>query len=367
MPSVEAASNIEAVFLESSDGIAIRDSSGAITRVNAALERLTGYSERELRAGGLLLLFPRSNDAKREDFPRAKPLSAETINENGRHEDIMLRVRTGEVKIVEFSVSPSMMVIRDTTEKRSIEQELLRKHQELRNMQETLVQAGKLAALGELSAGIAHELNQPLQGVRGFVQELISNPKLEEKDRSEYLAEIVKNVDRMARIIQDLRSFTKQSTKDFGAIDVGETVENALRLIGKQLSNNGVTIQKKISEDLPRAYANANQLQQVVINLLTNAKDAIRAKGTQGTVRIEARRESKDFVVLSVSDDGIGMDESVMARIFDPFYTTKQAGEGMGLGLSLSLNLMNRMKGTILVESKPDRGSTFSVRIPVAL
>lgn len=362
MPSSDSPA-FESLFKESSDAIVLLDSKRAAVQANLAVERLFGLTPKDFVQKGISSLFP---DRAHPFFPKSRSFDADLLREEGRHEDIALKVGSGEIRLFEVFVAKASLTFRDTDERRKIEQELIQKHQELRNMQETLVQAGKLAALGELSAGIAHELNQPLQGIRGFIQEVRDQPGLPVEERKAYLDEVIKNVDRMAKIIQDLRSFTRQSTKDYARVSVRSVVQDVLSLIGKQLANHGVSVVQDFPKDLPEVYVNPNQLQQVLINLLGNAKDAIRSHAPKGEIRIEALKENGgDFVALTVSDDGAGMSESVRKKIFDPFFTTKQAGQGMGLGLSLSMNLIQRMNGTILVQSEEGRGSRFTVRLPI--
>jgi two-component system C4-dicarboxylate transport sensor histidine kinase DctB len=295
--------------------------------------------------------------------------------------DLVVRIVTGKDDENAFT----MLIFRDVTAKKQMERELITKHAELRNafvelernnaelkaMQETIVQAGKMAALGELAAGIAHELNQPLQAIRGYAQELelevapfvASAPR--KADIESHLKQIVTGVDKMSSIIKYLRTFTRKSTEGYDWVDIHGVVTEAMQMLGRQLESRGVEVVKFFSEGLPRVFANPVQLEQVFINLATNARDSIESTG-RGSGRIEIHtRQSGKFVEVVFKDDGVGMDERTKSKAFNPFFTTKEVGSGMGLGLSLSYGILNKLHGSILVESELGKGAEFLVRIPV--
>jgi C4-dicarboxylate-specific signal transduction histidine kinase len=226
-----------------------------------------------------------------------------------------------------------------------------------------------MAALGELAAGIAHELNQPLMSIRGYAQELEFGvvPHVKgtpaEGECSLGLKEIISAADKMATIISHLRTFTRKSTEDFEAVDVSTPIEEALKMVSRQLVSRGVTVTKDYQ---PGAviYANPLSLEQVFINLTTNARDAIEATGRgAGTIAITTRIEGP-FVEVRFRDDGIGMGQGTKAKAFNPFFTTKEVGKGMGLGLSLSYGILSKVHGSIRIESEEGKGTTFVIRIP---
>jgi two-component system C4-dicarboxylate transport sensor histidine kinase DctB len=263
-----------------------------------------------------------------------------------------------------------------------MERELITKHSELRNAfvelektnaelkstQETLVQAGKMAALGELAAGIAHELNQPLMAIRGYAQEMqhgvrVKSPTLE-GELTLGLGEIVSASDKMAKIISHLRTFTRKSTEDFAFVDVRDPIEEALKMVSRQLVSHGIEIDRHYGLEPLKIYANPLQLEQVFINLATNARDAIQATGRgRGTITISLKNDGK-FVELRYRDDGVGMPEKTAAKAFNPFFTTKEVGQGMGLGLSLSYGILSKVQGSIRIESEEGKGTTFVIRLP---
>ena len=370
------------LFEQASDAIVTFKSNGFIDEVNQAFEELTGYLRAELAQKSFEILLPKP--AQLKDFPRARVLDAELFEAPGTHEDIAILQKDGFVRQVDVTIrklqSMTVALFRDVTEKKRMERELITKHSELKNafiqleknnaelksMQETLVQAGKMAALGELAAGIAHELNQPLQSVRGYAQELQSVGSIESATSStgSYLKEIITSVDKMATIIQYLRTFTRKSTESFESVDVHTAIEEALKMLSRQFASRGIQVSREFSQKTEKIYANPLQLEQVFINLSTNARDAIESSGRgSGQIWISTRQDGR-FVEVIFRDDGGGMNEKTKSKIFNPFFTTKEVGQGMGLGLSLSYGILNKIHASIVVESELGKGTKFIIRIP---
>jgi PAS domain S-box-containing protein len=381
----DADSKYQALFDQASDAIMTVSADGTVDAINQAAEEMTGFIRSELIGRPIQTLAP---DRDRHRVPdRARPISLGLFRAAGTYEDVALSRKDGYVRMVDLSVrivttsggAPlALALFRDMTEKKRMERELITKHGELRNtylelekahaelkgMQETLVQAGKMTALGELAAGIAHELNQPLQGIRGYAQELQEFVHhAPEVDAS--LREIVSNVDKMASIIGYLRAFTRKSVEKHEQTDVHQAVEEALKMLSRQFAARGIKVERDFSKDVPEVYANPLQLEQVFINLATNARDAIEATGRgSGTVRISTRLVEGKIVEIVFRDDGIGMSERTKAKAFNPFFTTKEVGKGMGLGLSLSYGMINKLHGSIVVESELGKGTSFLIRLP---
>lgn len=388
--SRDLAGKYQALFEQASDAIFTVLPSGAIDEANQAFEDMFGYLNSELNGASVELLVP--NPDRHRIPQRAKPLSPELLMNQGTYEDIAVLRKDGFVRLVDMTVRVvtsgvtmlSLVLLRDVTEKKRMERELITKHGELKNaymqlemnnaelksMQETLVQSGKMAALGELAAGIAHELNQPLQGIRGYAQELqVLSPPVTEgrQEKSEIEAgikEIISNVDKMASIIGYLRSFTRKSTEKHESTDVHFAIEEALKMLSRQFASRGIKVEKKFGSDVPKIYANPLQLEQVFINLATNARDAIEATGRgSGMIKISTKGAG-DFVEVRFSDDGCGMNERTRSKLFNPFFTTKEVGKGMGLGLSLSYGILNKLHGSIVVESTIGKGAAFLIKLP---
>jgi PAS domain S-box-containing protein len=383
-----ATGKFRAVFECVSDALMTVDRDGKIDLMNPAAEELTGYMRSELVGRALESISPKGAHSARN-----RPLSKEIFSTPGTYEDIALETKDGLPRIVDLSVrivaeSPGgaefcVVVFRDVTEKKRMERELITKHAELRNAfvdlerinaehkmtQESLVQAGKMAALGELAAGIAHELNQPLMAIRGYAQELeyglapVVKGTAVEGEVSIGLKEIISAADKMAAIISHLRTHTRKSTEDFAVVDVRQPIEEALKMVSRQLASRGVEVTREFAEGAT-VYANPLSLEQVFINLTTNARDAIEATGRgKGTIAITTRVDDA-FVEVRFRDDGIGMAQGTKAKAFNPFFTTKEVGKGMGLGLSLSYGILSKVHGSIRIESEEGKGTTFVIRIP---
>lgn len=231
-----------------------------------------------------------------------------------------------------------------------------------------LMQSGKLAALGEMAAGVAHELNSPMTVIIGNAQMLLRDIK-EDDPSYDILKDIVNCGLRCKKIIQNLLTFSRQDHFALTSTNPNEVVERVLSLIQYQINRNNVNIKLNLSPELPEVEANGHQLDQVLINLLLNAKDAL--DNREGEKKIEINtglREENDGakkLVVSVKDNGEGILPENMQKIFNPFFTSKEATKGTGLGLSVSLGIAQAHGGTIEVESQPGEGSVFSLVLPL--
>ncbi len=236
-----------------------------------------------------------------------------------------------------------------------------------RNLKETqaqLIQASKMAAMGQFGAGVAHELNQPLAGISGYTDLLLL--KLE-KDSPEwrYAKKIEDQCVRMTKIVNNLRTFARQSKFEYGETDINQPIDDALMLLGEQLRSHNIKVRRNLSPNLPKVLADANQLEQVFLNLITNAKDAIEPKGSGIITVISRQSTSPDFIEVLVADSGTGMDKATINDIFNPFFTTKEVGKGTGLGLSISLGIIENHGGRIEVLSIKGEGTVFRIALPV--
>ncbi len=224
-------------------------------------------------------------------------------------------------------------------------------------------QAEKLAALGTLAAGLAHELNNPIGIISSRIELMLldaeSRPLAEEV--REDLEVLHRNAQRVARIAQGLLSFARQSPGDQAPVDVNHVVEETLLLVDREISKHGITLTRRLSPGLPLVRGDGNALQQVVLNLLTNARDAL-PEGGEIVVETAAVRGRPGSVRVRVRDSGPGIPPEMIPRIFDPFFTTKS--NGTGLGLSISHGIVRDHGGTLDVESQPGRGTTFVITFP---
>lgn len=262
------------------------------------------------------------------------------------HEEIEEYSRTLEEKVIERTA------------------DLEEANRNLRELQAQLIQASKMAAMGQFGAGVAHELNQPLAGITGYTDLLLL--KLE-KDSPEwrYAKKIEDQCIRMTKIVNNLRTFARQSKFEYSETDINQPIDDALMLLGEQLRSRNITLKRDLTPNLPKVLADANQLEQVFLNLITNARDAIEPKGSGMITVISRLSTCPDFIEVLVADNGIGMDKQTMADIFNPFFTTKEVGKGTGLGLSISLGIIENHGGKIEVHSVLGQGSVFRVFLPV--
>jgi two-component system NtrC family sensor kinase len=237
-------------------------------------------------------------------------------------------------------------------------------------MEGRLVQSAKLAALGEMAAGVAHELNSPMTVIIGTAQ-LIARGLQEEgqSERADELSDIVNSGLRCKRIIQNLLTFSRQDQQPATEIDLNSEARRVLEMIKYQINRSRITITERLMDDLPRLIANGPQIQQVLTNFLINARDALteverREKMIEVVTELRVKN-GRRWAVLSVTDNGIGIPPENLAKIFTPFYTSKDATKGTGLGLSVSLGIAESHNGTIEVASTQGQGSTFSLVLPI--
>jgi len=225
-----------------------------------------------------------------------------------------------------------------------------------------------MATLGEMATGIAHELNQPLNVMRMGADYLAKMIKRGEKISEDALLRVSRNingqVERAATIINRLRDFGRKSSFEVYPVDINEPVADAVTILGEQLKLQDIDLHLKLAEALPKIFADKNRLEQVVLNLVTNAKDAMEGKKGKSTIVIATYQQGNE-VVVEVSDTGSGIPEDIMGKIFEPFFTTKEVGKGTGMGLSIVYNIVKDFNGSIDVESTLNEGTTFRLRFPV--
>jgi C4-dicarboxylate-specific signal transduction histidine kinase len=251
--------------------------------------------------------------------------------------------------------------LRETT------QEMERREHELRDKQEQLVQAGKLATLGELTTGVAHELNNPLNNIGLYVGNVIDRIRLGADDSEPLVSDLEKAMEQVRKateIISHLRTFGRAARVSIGQVDVDDVIERSLLLVHEQLRLRGIEVELELCPDELLVIANPIQLEQVFINLLTNARDAL-ADSKRKTIRIASSRDGEK-IRIAFSDTGPGIPLELQQRIFDPFFTTKEVGTGTGLGLSITYSILKEYGGEISVDSRPGKGATFLVELPFA-
>jgi signal transduction histidine kinase len=234
----------------------------------------------------------------------------------------------------------------------------------LKESQEQLVHAEKLASLGQLSASIAHEINNPLAGVLTYTKLLarkISDDTFEKGAALDYLAKMESEVSRCSRIIRNLLDFSRQSAPTLKLVDVNQVIEQVLTMVGHQAQLQNVEVVRELSPSLPRVMADSDKLQQVFTNLTLNAIQAM-SGGGKLTLRTLA---TDGQVEIDVQDTGTGISKENLSKLFTPFFTTKEKGSGVGLGLAVVRGIIERHKGEIKVQSEVGKGTTFSIYLGV--
>jgi PAS domain S-box-containing protein len=352
-------------------GIVAMDARGVIQIFNWAAVRILGYTASEV-VGKVTLDELRSKSLG--DGKDASPLvHGEPGEEYWRDKhgvERLLAVNASEITDSEDVVRGHLITFIDVTERRKLEAEL-----QLNEMQ--LIQSAKLATLGEMATGIAHELNQPLNNIgllSSRVSRRLGRETLDDEAGAFYqdkLDKIRGQVDRAGKIIDHLRAFGRPRSKQISSVDVRQPVDGVMVFLREQLHRRGVKLAIDVPADLPRVEADEARLEQVLMNLIVNARDALLEleEGRQKKILITARRcelDGSPGVDVHVRDTGPGMPGEVLERIFEPFFTTKEVGKGTGLGLSISYGLVREFGGELAVESTVGEGTTFIIRLKEA-
>ena len=322
--------------------------------------------------------------------PERAPLVGEQLRELfalGNVHNVQSRYRSGAAEDIAVSLSAKVMrgaadeiigvvvIARDVTEVRELIADLQESREQLRAQTSQLIQTEKMKALGELAAGVAHELNQPLNVVRLTCEDILRDVRKERLNHDELvegLRDVVAEVRRMAEIIDHMRIFSRRTEGGRREkMDARAPVLGVLRLLGQQLRTHGIDVTTDLPEGL-FIHADPVRLEQVIMNLVSNARDAVSALGAdeERHIRISARpltgeEKAPERIEYEVADNGHGIPEEVVGRIFEPFFTTKVPGEGTGLGLSVSCEIVKEHGGTMDVVSRPGEGTRFHVVLPL--
>ena len=354
----------QAVLESATEGIILIDRSGRITLVNAAGERMFGYPRAELLGRSLEILLPAhvrdAHVTHRAHYfaePRVRPMGIGLELSGRRKDGIEFPVEISLSHVDGPDGGAAIAFITDISERRRVEIEL-------RRQRDILYQNEKLASLGTMAAGIAHEMNNPL----GIITTRIEVMLLDAQDQHlpaqvlEDLNVLHRASQRVTRIAASLRSFARHTPGDRVPLDLNAVVDESLLLMQKPLGADNVQIVARLDRTLPPIVGDASSLHQVLMNLLTNAREAM-PEG--GEVRIEtSATERAGFIRLVVADTGSGIPADELSKIFDPFYTTKRTGTG--LGLSVTYGIIQEHGGTVDVQSRPGAGTTFILSFPTS-
>jgi two-component system NtrC family sensor kinase len=354
---------LENIVQSSVDAIVTTDPKGRITFVNKAMEEMVGVSQKEMIQQPISRFYLEGITEARKIMgilrEKGSLQNYDTFAlRNGRKVPILLSASLLRNETAE--IIGTLGVFKDMTEMKKLEEEL-------KKTQAHLFQVGKMRAMGELVAGVAHEINNPLMAADTFLHVIRENMPEGEPNRQR-VELIQKCHSRIAKIINHLKDFSRQSKLDFKQIDINEPIENALMITGQQLLNHGIRVRKEYQPDLPKIRGDSTQLEQVFLNLIANAKDAMETAGRPKELTIRTaliRHYSWSDIEVSFQDTGAGIAEENREKIFEPFFSTKEVGKGTGLGLSICYGIIEAHGGRIEVESRISEGTTFRVILPV--
>jgi PAS domain S-box-containing protein len=331
--------------------ILVLDTAGLISYVNRRCYE-AGYKEEELIGHRLENWIEASH---RIDFEAA----LQTTALGQQVENLELRAARSDGSMGHFSISLSPM--RDESKQVNNVVVVMTDITDAALLQAKLAHSEKMATIGQLVSGVAHEVNNPLAAILGFTDLLLENPQVPEAARED-LRIILQETQRTKEIVQDLLSFARQRPAQREAVQVNAILRQTIKLRSYDFSSHGVEVVEEFDESIAPTLGDGQQLQQVFLNILNNAYDAIQESGNHGQIRIRTRR-TQDSVEVAFIDNGIGVSEP--ERIFDPFFTTKQVGKGTGLGLSICYGIVRAHGGEILCwNNTQEPGSTFVVRLP---
>jgi two-component system NtrC family sensor kinase len=342
----------EATFDAISEGMALVDDAGSIRRANSAFAALVGSDVaavvgRHLPAalfGEHRTLAELLEAARTGGHPAPSIRRSETLRR-------VLRLAAAPVARAVDGASV-VVVVEDITEQQALEAQL--------------IQSEKMAAVGTLVSGVAHELNNPLTSIAGLSEFLLEQPRAAAPDR-EHLKVIYEQAERAGRIVRDLLTFARKGPAEFQPVDLGDIVQRTVQLMGYDLRQHGVAVEAALAPGVPAVLGDRSQLQQVVLNLLTNAVHAVSALPADRPRRVRASvARDGARVCLEVADTGPGLSPDVQAQMFSPFFTTKPPGEGTGLGLFVSYGIATAHGGTLTARSEPGEGATLALALPAA-
>jgi len=333
--------------------ILVLDTAGLISYANRRCYD-AGYREEEMIGRHLVDLV---DGAQRSEFEAA----LETTAHGQQVENLEARAKRGDGTLGYFSISLSPM--RDEQDAVNSVVVVMTDITDAALLQAKLAHAERMATIGRLVSGVAHEVNNPLAAILGFTDLLIENPEIP-ASAHESLEIILQETQRTKNIVQDLLSFARQRPVQREAVQLGAILRQTIKLRSYDFTSHGVEVVEEFDEELPATIGDSQQLQQVFLNIVNNAYDAIQEAGRRGVVRLQTKRAG-DSIEVAISDNGTGIADT--ARIFDPFFTTKPTGKGTGLGLSICYGIVRAHGGEIQCwNNENGEGSTFLVKLPVA-
>jgi len=345
---------LEAVLYGSADAIIGLDENYLVVSWNLGAENLFGHRAKEVIDRPFNILWE-DNESGGDEIQRITGIAqdkgsitnyeSEMVTRDGGHVLVNLTMSLLQDKL--GKIRGYSVILRDVTEQKVLEQQV--------------IHAEKLAAIGQLTAGLAHEMGTPLNIVSGRAEYLLSD--LHDDPHRESLQTIIHQTERMTKLIDNLLKFSRPQKVHYAKLELLEVMEGVLNLLETQLEKSNVNVDFRFSPDLPAVEADYNQLQQVFLNLILNS---IQAMPKGGELALEARPTDGHKVRIAISDTGAGISPDHLPRIFEPFFSTKDSGQGTGLGLAIVSKILRDHGGSIEVESSPEMGATFTIALPTA-
>jgi hypothetical protein len=335
-------------------GVMVVNLRGRITNWNGALEQIYGLRREEVIGHRITEVFQSEMlRTLRDMMDRGEWRGGEPVNvykfraRSAAGRDLTLNISVAALQSKTAEIEGSLVAIEDVTERVGLEAQLQ--------------QSDKLSSIGLLAAGVAHEVNTPLAGISSYSQMLMQ--QIPDNDpRRQLLEKIHRQTSRASSIVNNLLNFSRVTEARYAPVDLNRVIDDTIQLLEAQLRNTEIEVVRNYADELPPAFGDGPKLQQVLMNLILNARDAMPQGG-----RLEISTEAdEDSVVIEVRDTGLGIAPEHLAKIYDPFFTTKQIGKGTGLGLAVSYGIVSDHGGHIDVESNLGEGTRFQITLPLA-
>jgi len=361
----ESRERYRSLVQSSADAIVTTDLQGVITLVNPGLEAMLGYAREELLGQEVWRFYPRG---RAQAVAVMRMLRAQGSFANyememlGRDRVVPIRASAAFLRDSQGREQGTLGIFSDLTEEKRLRADLQR-------TQASLVQTMKLRALGDLVSGVAHEVNNPLMAATTLVYLMETSPCPDGCPNRERISVLRRCNERIAKIVEHLKEFSRQTRHEKRLLSVNVPLENALLLVGQQLLGRGVEVRKDLDPQLPDVHGDENALEQVFLNLIGNARDAMEGGAGERVLTLRtaaATLAGQPAVAVEVRDTGPGIPEEILDKIFEPFFTTKEVGKGTGLGLSISYGIIEDHGGQIEALNGPPAGTLFRVLLPAA-
>ncbi len=357
----------EAIIESLADGLCTVDEHWHITSFNRQAEKITGFGADEVIGKHHAEIFKSTNS----DYTNQLIESLKT-KENVSHMEVYIRNKNCQV----IPIRVSAALLKDKNGRITGAVQNFRDITEQKQLQEQLIQASKLASMGELLANFTHEIKNPLNGMLLFASLIQIEIKDKDSEIADYADRILQEGTRIGKIASDILTFSRQNRQEYHPEDITEIVETTLALTEHQLLLDGIKVIRDFEPGLPKIAANSGRLQQVFLNLINNAQYALNKKTGQDPsvknwkiLRIsihKVEKEEKPYIRIEIYDNGMGIPEKHFNKLFDPFFTTKPVGQGTGLGLSVSYGIIQDHRGAIEIESRMNEFTTFIIDLPMA-